>query len=306
MGTQLLNSRRSGPRDKKNSKREHSKEGAMLEIRPMGFADIPFGMRLKEEAGWNQTEADWRRYLELQPDGCFMALLDGQPVGTVTTCIFGPVAWIAMVLVDGRYRRKGIGKALMQNALEFLDRHGVRTARLDATPLGQPLYEKLGFEIDYILHRHGGTFSPGGQPTGVEPMRPDYMESLLTLDQTVTGTDRRKLLVRLASEFPEATKVIRTSGGVAGFCSGRPGTKACQIGPCIAIESAAVPLLDAARHQYAGQPVFLDIPVDNHAAVHWAENAGLTIQRPLVRMHRGHSHVDRIESLWASSGPEMG
>ena len=38
-----------------------------VSIRTMRAADIPLGMRLKQLAGWNQTEADWRRNLALQP-----------------------------------------------------------------------------------------------------------------------------------------------------------------------------------------------------------------------------------------------
>src|SRR5712692_11935001 len=107
----------------------------MISIRRMTAADIPFGMGLKEQAGWNQTEADWQRCLELEPAGCFVAELDGTPVGTTTTCIFGPVAWVAMVLVEAAFRNRGIGTTLMRYALAFLDERGVRTVRLDATPL---------------------------------------------------------------------------------------------------------------------------------------------------------------------------
>src|SRR5437867_1836352 len=117
----------------------------MINVRLMTVADIPFGMRLKLANGWNQTEADWRRYLDLQADGCFVAESDGTPVGTLSTCIFEAVAWIAMVLVDAEHRRKGVGTALMRHALELLERQGVVSVRLDATALGQPLYEKLGF-----------------------------------------------------------------------------------------------------------------------------------------------------------------
>src|SRR5271156_4343745 len=117
----------------------------LLRIRDMTVADIPFGMRLKNQAGWNQVEADWRRLLDLQPDGCFVAELDGAPAGTVTTCRFGPVAWVAMMLVDRSLRSHGIGRALMSRAVGDLDSAGIRTIRLDATPLGQPLYESLDF-----------------------------------------------------------------------------------------------------------------------------------------------------------------
>jgi GNAT superfamily N-acetyltransferase len=94
----------------------------MLRVRAMTEADIALGMRLKGQAGWNQLEPDWRRALQLQPDGCFVAELDGMAAATTTTCIFGSVAWIALVLVDEALRGRGIGTALMNAALAFLDR----------------------------------------------------------------------------------------------------------------------------------------------------------------------------------------
>src|SRR5262245_16769871 len=104
----------------------------------MTAADVPLGMRLKEQAGWNQVEKDWLRFLDLEPGGCFVAELDGTAVGTVATCVFGPVAWVAMVLVNAAYRGRGAGKALMGHALKYLDGRGVASVRLDATSLGQP------------------------------------------------------------------------------------------------------------------------------------------------------------------------
>lgn len=278
----------------------------MIHIRPMTVADLPLGMRLKAANSWNQTESDWRRYLDLQPDGCFVAALDGKPVGTLTTCIFGPVAWIAMVLVDAEHRGKGVGKALMRHALDFLERQGVVTVRLDATPLGQPLYEKLGFVAEYALYRHEGVLPPGGTVPGVEALYPDHIEDLLPLDRAVTCTDRTKLLVRLASEFPEGVRVVGRAGSVEGFRAARPGARALQVGPCIANGSAGQLLLEDARRLYGGMPVFIDIPTGNGPAIRWAEETGLTVQRRLLRMCRGPVLEEQIAALWASSGPEMG
>src|SRR5437667_10563558 len=106
--------------------------GPMLRIRAMTEADLALGMRLKRQNGWNQLEADWQRLLALEPDGCFVAEADGVGVGTAGTCVFGPVAWIAMVLVDAERRKQGIGTALMKHTLTYLDRRGVRSVRLDA------------------------------------------------------------------------------------------------------------------------------------------------------------------------------
>src|ERR1043166_5775791 len=123
----------------------------MLTIRPMTDADLPLGMRLSEQAHWNQTDADWRRLLDMQPDGAFVAEWNGKPAGTALTTRFGPVAWISMVLVDEAQRNQGIGTALVKHALEMLDRDRIPAVRLDATTLGQHLYEKLGFVEQFRL-----------------------------------------------------------------------------------------------------------------------------------------------------------
>ena len=185
----------------------------------MTIADVPQGMRLKELAGWNQTEADLRRFLKLQPDGCFVAEVAGQVVGTVTAFIFGNVAWIAMVLVDPQYRKHGIGTALMTQALAVT---GQRTVRLDATALGQPVYAKLGFVGEYELTRYVGmlTGSNGSATT------PASLETVTQLDFQVTATPRASLLETLAAEAGAHVRLVGTSG----YLMDRPGSNAKDLG----------------------------------------------------------------------------
>jgi GNAT superfamily N-acetyltransferase len=274
----------------------------------MTFADIPLGMRLKDRAGWNQLEADWRRLLDLDPDGDFVAELDGTAVGTVTTCRFGPVAWVAMMVVDERFRSRGIGRALMVQALSVLDNHGVRSVRLDATPQGRPLYESLGFTLETTFTRFQGTLSPWER---VGPALPrvhgdDVLERVCDLDRSVTGTDRARLLRRLAAEHPESLAVVPDAAGVNGFLMSRPGARARQIGPCIAHPESGPLLFHEAQQRYAGEPVFIDIPETNAPATLQAAVLGLVPGRHLMRMGRGPRIVEDLDRLWASAGPEKG
>jgi GNAT superfamily N-acetyltransferase len=279
----------------------------MIHIRPMTAADLPFGLHLSRQAGWNQTEADWRRALDLQPDGGFVAEHDGTPAGTTTVCVFGAVAWIAMVLVDESQRRRGIGTALMEHALGFLDRLGVPTVRLDATPLGQPLYERLGFVEQFRLARYEGIPLPPEDVTGaVETARPEEWEALAALDEAVTGTDRRRLLFHQFAEQPDAVRLTRTDDGPTGFLAARAGSRAVQLGPYIAGPESGPLLFADAWSRYSGQRVFLDIPVANEPVTRLAERCGLTVQRHLTRMVRGEPCCERLDGLWASFGPEKG
>ena len=283
----------------------------MIRIRRMTVADVPLGMRLKAKAGWNQTEADWRRFLALEPDGCFVAEYDGVAAATLTTCTFGPVAWIAMVLVDEPLRGRGLAKALLSHATAYLEGRGVRSIRLDATALGRPLYEKLGFTVEYKLARYEGVLPARGaapRPPGVggEVLGAGHLEGIARLDRAVTGTDRSKLLLRLLVETPGEVKAVEEGGEVSGFRMARPGAQAWQLGPCVASAAAGPVLLRDAWWRHAGRAVYLDVPTGNTAAVALAEGAGLTVQRHFLRMGRGPSVGEHTEQLWTSSGPEKG
>ena len=278
----------------------------MIRVRPMTAADLPLGLCLCDEAGWNQIAADWQRLLDLQRDGCSVAVWDGVAVGTTTTCIFGSVAWIAMVLVAETARGRGVGTALMENALRFLDESGVATVRLDARPMGQPLYERLGFVEQYRIAHYEGTLPAAPKVALVEDAVPACWEELMDLDEKITRTDRRRLLSRLFAEHPLSVRYLRLGRDLGGYWTARPGKKTLRLGPCIATASAGPLLLGDAWHRHAGQRVSVDVPVANEAASHWVECHGLTVQHTLTRMCRGIPVGEQVECLWASSGPEKG
>lgn len=278
----------------------------MLRLRPMTAADVPAGMRLKAQNGWNQLEADWHRLLVLEPGGAFVAEGDGGVIGTAGCTVFGPVAWVSMVLVDKGQRGQGIGTALMRQVLGYLDGRGVRSIRLDATPLGRAVYEKVGFTAEYELTRFEGVLSAGEPVPGVGPVRPEDVDEVRQLDRRVTGTDRGKFLDRLYGEWPETARLVRRGGRAIGFRLARRGARAVLLGPCIAERGAGPLLLDDARHLLAGRPLFIDVPPGNAAATAWARGAGLTEQRLLLRMGRGPRIHEELDELWASSGPEKG
>ena len=286
----------------------------MLHIRSMNSDDVPRGMKLKDQAGWNQTPADWQRLLALRPEGCFVALWEGSAVGTACVTVFGPVAWISMVLVDTAYRGRGIGTRLMEHALAYLDREKIRTVRLDATSLGRPIYARLGFVEEYEVIRWEGTAENAGSPIGQEggslaicPTAREQLDAIAELDLRATGTPRGVLLDRLHREWPEAMQIAMVEGRIVGYSYVRPGSRAWQVGPVITFDAASgEALLDRAFHDHGGQPIHLDVPRENLPAMHWAESHGLRIQRPFIRMRRGHAVLDAPDQLWASFGPEKG
>jgi GNAT superfamily N-acetyltransferase len=271
----------------------------MISFRIFEEADIPFGMALKAQAGWNQLEADWRRFLALEPSGCFVASLGGETAGTVTTCRFGPrVGWIGMLLVEEGHRRRGLGTALLHQAVAHLREQQVETIRLDASELGRPLYEQHGFATCYRVFRFQGNLRV---PASAPPVVPTDQQALFALDRDVTAVPRETLLGRLL-ETPE--NVAQVNGG---FALVRPGSNAWQLGPFIARdEAAARTLLTWAAHRLQGARVFLDVPEPNALGQGLAAEMGMQPARTFWRMDLGPPLSERLTAYFAGSGPEKG
>src|ERR1700735_5353962 len=123
-------------------------------LRRLSAEDIAAAAQLSAQAGWNQTEDDWRTLLELSPQGCLAIEVDGHLAATTTLLCYGRrLAWIGMVLTKAEYQRRGFARRLLAHALENGDTMGIATIKLDATDQGEPLYESLGFRSEQEIER---------------------------------------------------------------------------------------------------------------------------------------------------------
>lgn len=276
-----------------------------MEIRRLTPDDTDAVLRLVGLAGWNQTAADIRRLLALEPDGCFAACDGGRVVGTTTTTTYGTaLAWVGMVLVDPDFRRRGIASALMDAALEHLRRRGVGTVKLDATPAGRQVYERLGFVDEALFERWSG-IAPEGAVAGPG----GSWEEIAALDRAAFGADRGALLRAAIADTPFPVVVERDARGEAsGYALARPGSRAKYVGPVIAADIAAARrLLSMMLAQLGAGPVFLDVNTDFPGATDLLREFGFTRQRELLRMRFGpDAAVGRSARVFAIAGPAVG
>ncbi|MDR3673996.1 MAG: GNAT family N-acetyltransferase [Acidobacteriota bacterium] len=275
-------------------------------LRVMTPDDIPAALHLVEIAKWNQTRGDWGRFLDASPQGCFVAEIDGDVAGTVATiCYEDRFAWIGMVLVDPARRGQGIGTKLLEKAIEHLDARGIPSIKLDATPQGKPLYEKLGFVTEYELERWQLQRTLAAQVTfEVNPLT----EEMLDLDREVFGADRGALLRSVASEHAAFVLQNHSGGKLTGYSLGRRGGLADHLGPWVAQdEPSARRLLDAFLTRSQRKKVFVDVMRSNSWAMNLLREYGLQYSRTLTRMYRGHNDFPgRPEFQGAILGPEYG
>jgi ribosomal protein S18 acetylase RimI-like enzyme len=285
-----------------------------MQLRTMTETDIPAGMRLKELAGWNQTRADWERFLSASPRGCFVADVDGCVRGTATTiCYENRFAWVGMVLVDPAYRSRGIGTKLLERAIEHLDQQRVPTIKLDATPHGKPLYEKLGFVSEYeierwTLKRPAAAIATAADRTEEETLPPQLLDFLCKADREVFGADRASLLKSLHAHAPSLTAGIWNSGAFEGYAFARQGSFADHLGPWIATNAGtARQLLEEFTTHSRREILIADCLKSNSFALDLLQSFGFTHSRLLTRMYRGPNVFrGRPELLCSIMGPEFG
>jgi GNAT superfamily N-acetyltransferase len=288
-------------------------------IRPLTFEDLDEALRLSTAVGWNQRLDDWRMLLQLAPAGAFAALSDARDVsatsiiGTAIGIDYGAFAWIAMMLVNPAYRGRGVGRRLLEAAMAALPAH--LPIRLDATPLGRPLYQRYGFEDEAVLSRHVIDDARLAEPRRVartrlapptvQPLTDADLAIVIEQDRETFGGTRGAVLdwaFRGATQYAYRIRSDNTDSGPINYCLGRQGRLFDQIGPVVASDDEnAHALMSAALGAAGDRRVAVDAfdastgsgspraksRGDSRSAFAAALRAdGFVVQRPLVRMCR--------------------
>jgi hypothetical protein len=226
--------------------------------------------------------------------------VDGRLVGTITTTRYGTeLAWIGMMLIQEAFRRRGIATELMQTALGYLRDQRVECIKLDATPAGQGVYQRLGFQYEWSFHRWARE-SASGHSSGPIDVFNSLSTSHIELDRAAFGADRSDWLERIG----QSSWVCQRPGG---FGMLRRGHLASYLGPLVAqnLEVArdiAKELLDRSAAK-----TFWDVPGLNQDAADLAEGLGFKPVRDLTRMWTGSKLITpALDLQFALSDPGTG
>jgi len=141
---------------------------AAAEITREAFRGVSIDQAVEQLIGptagmsWQEIKAnEVRREIARSPRDCFVAKVGGKVVGYVTThcdrvLLRGEIPNLA---VDRRHRGRGIGRKLLNRALEHFRRAGMKQAKIETlqtNPVGQHLYPAVGFrevarQIHYVM-----------------------------------------------------------------------------------------------------------------------------------------------------------
>jgi len=272
--------------------------------------DLAQALALSRNAGWNQCSQDWQFMLE---QGDNWALYDGHHnlVGSALEVPFDEkLSWISMMLIDERWRGKNLAGPMVEScirSIEFAD----RVCGLDAAERAISLYQRAGFEKFFAIHRfqsNNRTLPVSDQVTDIVPCTPQMLPALTALDAGIVGAPRSLALDYLLMRSKGAG--LYRSGDRSGFCLGRSGDKAFQIGPVNAVDlEVAIALFEQALSALGEQSVIIDVPEYQSGFAAYLSKKGFQLTRRFVRMYRSGQcgpSPDLSGQLFATAGPDLG
>nr|WP_213234064.1 GNAT family N-acetyltransferase [Caballeronia sp. NK8] len=261
-----------------------------LLYRPFTADDIAAAHALSVEVKWPHRADDWRSVLDA---GAGFIAQDGERVvGTALYWNHGDDGGsLGMVIVAPDCQGKGIGRKLMELLLESL---GKRITVLHATPAGEPLYAKLGFERIGAIHQHqSADFNVPRidltQGERIRALEPGDTETLVALASRASGFDRSTLLPALLKIARGV--VLERDGEALGFALIREFGRGLAIGPVVSVTAdqehtrRAQALIAHWLAQHEGQFTRIDTPHESGLS-DWLESIGLKRVDTVIRMAR--------------------
>ena len=259
-----------------------------------------------------QRPDSWLRELSiirnLQSAVAFSAHYHGVLAGVVFSTQYPDFTYVGPLGVHPEFQRLGIGFALMEHLLGWLDTHGIMRVALDASPNGQFIYEKLGFkacdQVSIFQRQSGG--SALQQPDDVQRLSLQNLNSITATDKHIFGTDRSKLLGALLRAFPKRGFVL--SGGdrnISGYIFAQDKI----IGPWVAKKhvDASLLLQAALSLSFDYEPVSVVVPNENISAPALLQSYGFKRVRVLRHMVRGSKiPAGQREMMYGQTSPSLG
>lgn len=202
-------------------------------IRTMRSSDLDFAAGCTAAEGWaSETRQEFEGFFAHDPGGCLVAENDGQQRGICIATSYGESGFIGELIVAPEMRGRGIGRQLLERAIEHLRSRGAQNILLEGDPPAMPLYKRAGFRTVCRSARFVGVLQAPSH-RHVRYMRAQDLDAVAEIDREVFGADRRFFLERSLALYPEFGKVVENRGEIAGFIMGRRGNGVVSVGPWI-------------------------------------------------------------------------
>jgi GNAT superfamily N-acetyltransferase len=272
------------------------------EIRPLNRTELGLALDWAAAEGWNPGLGDADCFLQADAGGFLGSFLAGRLVASISVVAYDPTfAFLGLYIVAPAFRGQGLGFALWQAAMARL---GTRIVGLDGVVAQQDNYARSGFRLAWRNQRYEGR-GGGNEPPGLVPLACVPFAELAAYDRVAFPARRERFLAAWVSQH--AGRGIIEAGKLRGFGVIRRCRVGWKIGPLFADNPAYAQALFAGLAARApGEPIFLDVPQPNAAAVALAERNNMTPCFETARMYTGMRPELPLERIFGITTLELG
>src|SRR4051812_38183954 len=202
-------------------------------IRPMrpDDADAAADLLRRHDFG---DRIDFFRWAMTQPTIAPFVAEDGRGiVATGVAAAHAESGWVGAIFVVPERRGTGLGGRMTRTVLDELEARGARSQLLIASPMGRPMYERLGFRVLDRQVRFAIDGLPpddGAADPGIRAYGAADFEAVAALDRAATGEDRRAVLTALIDAISTVVAVDE-AGVVRGYLARTPWRGGALIAP---------------------------------------------------------------------------
>lgn len=265
-----------------------------ITIDPLTSEDVEYVGALQPD-GWGNILTSIRFYCTAAFCHPLKATIDDKIVGIGTAILHGSTAWLAHIIVHKDYRNAGIGTAITNSLIGLVRKTSCETILLIATPLGEPVYKKLGFDVEtqYIFFDNGSLPEPADNVNVVQ-FHERYRIALMEFDHRVSGEYRQELF----TPFLAGSKIFLESNELKGFYLP-------TLGEGLIISSDPQAGTELMKHRGRMNNLFC-IPVDNKHGIHFLEQNGYQKLREASRMILGKKILWDASQIYNRIGGNLG
>lgn len=276
-------------------------------IRTMRPEEVAIAVQWAAREGWNPGVHDAECYRAADPDGFLVGLDRGDPVATISAVRYGDdFGFIGFYIVRPDRRGNGLGLRIWQAALDHL---GGRLIGLDGVVAQQHNYRKSGFSLAHRNIRYEGA-GLGGYPdeADIVELQELPLETVISYDRPFFPADRSAFIKAWVTQPGSSALGICRNGALAGYGVIRACRSGCKIGPLFADDAAAAEALFTALASRAkpSEPVYLDVPQVNEAAVDLARRHGMRAAFETARMYTGEASAIPLDRMFGVTSFEVG
>lgn len=242
-----------------------------LTFRKLTFPEFETLVSWAAREGWNPGLYDAELFYETDPEGFYGYFEQNTMIGGGSIVSYnGELGFMGFFIVHPEYRAKGIGNDLWLLRRDTLLKRLQPNAAIgmDGVVAMQPFYQKGGFSIAYRDERYEkkGEHFPANPLVQLATAKDEA--ALFALDLECFGVERKKFLKLWLNPTKSKTFTYTEKDTLLGFAVLRKCQTGFKIGPLFAEnEKVAEALYERCLTEAIEEPVYLDIPLNNKAAL---------------------------------------